>query len=63
MYVYIYTVYSVEPILRREETVGRASDPRKRALGLIKKEEDRGSPVWFQVILIVGTVCDPGPQN
>ncbi len=35
------------PSLRGEETAGRASDPRERALDLMGKEEDRDSPVFI----------------
>ncbi len=35
------------PSLRGEETTGRASDPRERALDLMGKEEDRDSPVFI----------------
>ncbi len=36
-------------------TTGRASDPRERALDLMGKEEDRGSPVF---ILSIWSICD-----
>ncbi len=38
---------SVDPFLWREETAGRASDPREGTLDLMRKEEDRGSPVFI----------------
>ncbi len=36
---------SIVPFLQGEKNMGRASDPRERALDLVGKEEDRGSPV------------------
>ncbi len=46
---------SVEPSLRGEETAGRASEPRERALDLMGKGEDRGSPVF---IPSTWSICD-----